>query len=168
MHSILAAVALATVAMAQNPTPITTDSVPSNPATRFLTETNSLGVVTGQPSVVTSEPSAVTSQPAPIVIPAGLSAPVVPLSYIPSSSAVAYGSSSVVPVASSGTASGTASGTSTGTATGTATTGSTGMSAGSASSTRTSSVPTGAAAAMAAAGPVGLSLVAGAAFAMLI
>ena len=38
----------------------------TNPFTSFLTETNSLGVVTGQPSVVTSQPAVVTSQPAAI------------------------------------------------------------------------------------------------------
>jgi hypothetical protein len=50
----------------------------SNPATKYLTETNSDGIVTGMPSnagtatVVTGEP-AVTSQPPVATIPAGIS-----------------------------------------------------------------------------------------------
>ncbi|KAJ5247168.1 hypothetical protein N7468_002151 [Penicillium chermesinum] len=59
-------------------------SVPPNPETQYLTETNSLGVPTGQPSVITSQPAVVTSQPAVVTsqtaaasIPAGLTAPVV-------------------------------------------------------------------------------------------
>ncbi|KAF2762062.1 hypothetical protein EJ05DRAFT_472994 [Pseudovirgaria hyperparasitica] len=39
-------------------------SVPyTNENTKYLTQTNSLGVVTGQPAVVTSQPDLVTSQP---------------------------------------------------------------------------------------------------------
>ncbi|KAJ5664353.1 hypothetical protein N7507_005084 [Penicillium longicatenatum] len=49
----------------------------SESSVNYLTETNSLGVVTGQPSVVTSQPSAATSQEAAASIPAGLTAPVV-------------------------------------------------------------------------------------------
>ncbi|KAJ5798891.1 uncharacterized protein N7503_006396 [Penicillium pulvis] len=49
----------------------------SESTVNYLTETNSLGVVTGQPSVVTSQPSAATSQEAAASIPAGLTAPVV-------------------------------------------------------------------------------------------
>jgi hypothetical protein len=58
---------LAAVAMAQVSEP---SSIPSytNPMTSFLTQTNSLGVVTGQPkpdlNVVTSQPLPVTTQPA--------------------------------------------------------------------------------------------------------
>jgi len=47
----------------------------SNTLTNFLTETNSLGVVTGQPSVVTSipdQPGAVTTQPIVASVYAGL------------------------------------------------------------------------------------------------
>jgi len=43
---------------------LTTTSPYTNAFTSYLTETNSLGVVTGQPSVITSQPSVVTSQPA--------------------------------------------------------------------------------------------------------
>jgi hypothetical protein len=47
----------------------------SNPATKYLTETNSVGVITGMPgqsTIVTGQPHAVTSQPAVATIPAGL------------------------------------------------------------------------------------------------
>lgn len=53
----------------------------SNPATKFLTKTNSDGVVTGMPSnpaatgtaLVTTQPAVVTAQPSVATIPAGLS-----------------------------------------------------------------------------------------------
>lgn len=53
-----------------------TTSIPySNDATRFLTQTNSLGVVTGQPTQpapVLTQPAAVTSLPPGDLLPAGL------------------------------------------------------------------------------------------------
>ncbi|KAJ5620008.1 Ubiquitin-conjugating enzyme E2 [Penicillium lagena] len=70
---------LSAFALAQAAT-TTTDN--GNPATQYLTETNSNGVVTGQPEVVTSQPAVVTSEPAVVTsqqpaasIPAGLSTP---------------------------------------------------------------------------------------------
>ncbi|KAJ5729186.1 uncharacterized protein N7483_003694 [Penicillium malachiteum] len=75
----LSAFALTSGAVAQG----TAESVTSvasdagNPETQYLTETNSNGVVTGQPSVITSQPAAATSQEAAASIPAGLTSPVV-------------------------------------------------------------------------------------------
>ena len=40
-----------------------------NPFTIYTTQTNSLGVITGQPSVVTSQPEVVTSQPPSATLP---------------------------------------------------------------------------------------------------
>ena len=57
---------------------ITSTYTYSNPATKFLTETNSAGVVTGlpgqsgQPEAVTSQPAVVTSQPPVATLPAAL------------------------------------------------------------------------------------------------
>jgi len=79
-----AAACFAAVALAQSSESSTSISIPpySNPNTAYLTETNSLGVITGgptpqtavtsQPSVVTSQPSVITSQPLVATIPAGL------------------------------------------------------------------------------------------------
>lgn len=46
-------------------TPSATSTVSNdNPFTSYLTQTNSLGVITGQPAVVTTQPDVVTTQPA--------------------------------------------------------------------------------------------------------
>jgi len=47
----------------------------NNPATAYLTETNSAGVITGEPgqSTIETQPAAVTSQPQVATIPAGIS-----------------------------------------------------------------------------------------------
>jgi hypothetical protein len=114
--STLLTIALATAALSQSTSTVPgitqisdgqiqapTDAIPSgpgpeiistslpydNPFTSYLTETNSLGVITGMPSVVTSQPAVVTSQP---VSPT-----------LPSYSGYAYGNSTTVGV--SGTAS---------------------------------------------------------------
>ena len=56
-------------------TTYTTTYTYSNPATKYLTETNSQGVVTGRPGsqVASGQPQPVTSQPAAALVPAGLS-----------------------------------------------------------------------------------------------
>lgn len=87
-YSIILAAAFAAAVSAQDASAsasTTSTSTPpySNPNTQYLTQTNSVGVVTGMPSVVTSQPAggvAITTQPAvvttqPILatIPAGLS-----------------------------------------------------------------------------------------------
>jgi hypothetical protein len=65
--------ALAAFVSAQD-TISTTSSVPyTNAFTTFLTQTDSLGVVTGQPSVITSQPAAATSQESAAIVPAGFS-----------------------------------------------------------------------------------------------
>lgn len=69
---------LAAAISAQDVGTNTTEStVPySNPETSYITETNSLGVITGMPTAVTTQPgqpSAVTTQPAAASIYAGLS-----------------------------------------------------------------------------------------------
>jgi hypothetical protein len=51
----------------------TTEIPYSNPATSFLTQTDSNGVITGQPSLVTSQPVPSTEQLEPASIYAGLS-----------------------------------------------------------------------------------------------
>ena len=67
---------------------IVSTSVPySNPFTSYLSQTDSMGVVTGMPSVVTSQPAAVTEQP---VSPT-----------LPSYSGYAYGNSTTVGVSAS-------------------------------------------------------------------
>ncbi|KAJ5677194.1 uncharacterized protein N7477_002827 [Penicillium maclennaniae] len=92
----------------------------------YLTETNSLGVVTGQPTVVTSQPTVVTSQPTVVTsqpavvtsqepaasIPAGLTSPVVtPVTVSGSKTLVtSSGSSSSSSSSSSGAASSTSTG----------------------------------------------------------
>lgn len=67
----------ATMVTAQETNTTSVSSVPySNPETSYTTETNSLGVITGQPTPVTTQPglpAAVTSQPAAASIYAGLS-----------------------------------------------------------------------------------------------
>jgi hypothetical protein len=74
----LASIAFAAVVSAQDSSSSTAalvSSVPySNDATTLLTQTNSLGVITGQPSqpaVVTSQPAGITTQPPVALIPAG-------------------------------------------------------------------------------------------------
>ena len=48
----------------------TTSTAPyENPFTSYTTQTDSLGVITGQPSVVTSQPEVVTSQPPSATLP---------------------------------------------------------------------------------------------------
>ncbi len=47
-----------------NPGSIAIPSSVNNPFTIYLSQTNSLGVVTGMPPLITSEPSLITSQPA--------------------------------------------------------------------------------------------------------
>lgn len=47
----------------------TTSESYENPFTIYTTQTNSLGVITGQPSVVTSQPDVVTSQPPSATLP---------------------------------------------------------------------------------------------------
>lgn len=80
---ILAAVASAqsdssSSAAASSASDVSSSSIDEHPQTTFLTQTNSLGVVTGQPTepaVVTSqptEPAGVTTQPTLATIPAGL------------------------------------------------------------------------------------------------
>ncbi|MCJ1259243.1 ADAM metallopeptidase with thrombospondin type 1, motif [Lignoscripta atroalba] len=87
--SIIFALPFAAVALAQSSTVVSvtevtdgqvqaTSTTYTNPFTSFLSQTDSLGVVTGQPSVVTSQPSvftsqpvAETSQPSVITVPAG-------------------------------------------------------------------------------------------------
>jgi len=62
--------ALAAFAVAQDSSSV---PVPSNPATQYTTQTNSMGVITGMPAVVTSQPiqpGVVTSQPLPASLPA--------------------------------------------------------------------------------------------------
>ena len=68
----LFATLLVTIVSAQSDS--TTSSIPyTNPETSFLTQTNSLGVVTGQPTAVTSEPIESTDELQPASIYAGLS-----------------------------------------------------------------------------------------------
>ena len=73
----LFATLLVTIVSAQSDSgssPPTTTSIPySNPETSFITQTDSNGVVTGQPSVVTSEPVESTDELQPASIYAGLS-----------------------------------------------------------------------------------------------
>jgi uncharacterized membrane protein YgcG len=58
--TIISAVAFAALSVAES----SVTSIPySNPATSYLTQTDSNGVITGQPSVATSMPGAVTTQP---------------------------------------------------------------------------------------------------------
>lgn len=68
-------IALAAVAFAQSDSgsAITTSAPYSNANTVYLTQTDSNGVVTGQPSVITSQPAAATSQDAAAIVPAGFS-----------------------------------------------------------------------------------------------
>ncbi|KAK3716412.1 hypothetical protein LTR37_006562 [Vermiconidia calcicola] len=69
------------VPLSSGSTTISTTVEYSNPATLYLTQTNSLGVVTGMPgastvitnpAVVTSQPAVVTTQPAVDLVPAGI------------------------------------------------------------------------------------------------
>ncbi|OXV05772.1 hypothetical protein Egran_06460 [Elaphomyces granulatus] len=137
-------------------------SIPDNPATSFLAQTNSRGVVTGQPAAVTSQPPAATSQPTQpgaASIPAGLSTAVVPINPV-SSSASGKSGSPATPV-SSGASSATGSGSS-----GSVTGNPTAASSGSGSPTNRAASSSTAAAALATVAPVGLSLgLAGAIFA---
>ncbi|KAF2431086.1 hypothetical protein EJ08DRAFT_649166 [Tothia fuscella] len=81
MHTYaIISLAFAALASAQSSASVATTSVPyENPLTEYLTQTNSLGVITGmptQPAVVTSiptQPAVVTSQPILDTIYAGLS-----------------------------------------------------------------------------------------------
>jgi hypothetical protein len=94
----------------------------SNPNTAYLTETNSLGVVTGMPSVVTSQPAgatAVTSQPLAASVYAGLTTGLntIPLGNTTatvffSGSVTSVVRSSPTPSASGGSGSGSGSGSS--------------------------------------------------------
>lgn len=68
LSSIVFAISFGALALAQAEN--TTISY-SNANTAYLTETNSLGVVTGMPTVVTSQPSVVTSQASAAEVPAG-------------------------------------------------------------------------------------------------
>ena len=71
--ALFAALLVATVS-AQSQSTTTPTSIPySNPETSFLTQTNSLGVITGQPTLVTSEPIESTAELLPASIYAGLS-----------------------------------------------------------------------------------------------
>lgn len=75
--SVILALPFALLAAAQsaNTTLSTSTYAYSNPNTQYLTQTNSLGVITGGPSVYTSQPSApavVTTQPSIGIIPAAL------------------------------------------------------------------------------------------------
>lgn len=66
-------IALAALVSAQDTN--VTSSVPySNPATTLLTQTDSNGVITGQPAqptIITSQPAGVTTQPSVALVPAG-------------------------------------------------------------------------------------------------
>ncbi|KAJ9630800.1 hypothetical protein H2203_001325 [Taxawa tesnikishii (nom. ined.)] len=122
----------------------------SNPFTSFLTQTNSLGVVTGQPAAATNvgtNPAAVTTQPAVATIPAGLPAGVTVLNYgnetsrdftvsVGSSTTVVLGGGVQTIVTSGSPASATTSGASSGSSSGSS--GSSGSASGSSSGSRTS------------------------------
>ncbi|KUM55365.1 hypothetical protein ACN42_g11928, partial [Penicillium freii] len=56
---------LSAIALANAQSSVSIETV-DNPATQYLTQTNSLGVVTGQPDAVTTQPTAVTSQVAAV------------------------------------------------------------------------------------------------------
>ncbi|KAJ5561868.1 hypothetical protein N7461_000629 [Penicillium sp. DV-2018c] len=161
--------ALSAIALAQAQS--TTESVDAHPATKYLTETNSLGVVTGQPSLFTSQAAAVTSQEPAASIPAGMTAPVVGPNATQTTLVTTTATNTVTGVTTSGTGSSktTATFTSTGTTTGTSTSTKLSSSSGAASSSSAaaSSSSTGGAA-MATAGPVGLGMFAGAAIAALL
>lgn len=79
----LVPIALAAFASAQDTN--STSSVPySNPATTLLTQTNSLGVITGQPTqpaVVTTQPAGVFTQPSVALLPAGFTSGTTTLIY---------------------------------------------------------------------------------------
>ena len=68
-------------------TSLPSDTAYTNPFASYLSQTDSMGVVTGMPSVVTSQPAAVTEQP---VSPT-----------LPSYSGYAYGNSTTVGVSAS-------------------------------------------------------------------
>jgi len=60
---IFAIMALAQSDSSATPSAVSTASY-DNPFTSYLTQTNSLGAVTGEPAVVTTQPAVVTTQPA--------------------------------------------------------------------------------------------------------
>ncbi|RVX73080.1 hypothetical protein B0A52_02206 [Exophiala mesophila] len=70
LASLTSAQSSSTTVEPETPLPTSSDAITSssgsyeNPFTIYTTQTDSLGVITGQPSVVTSQPELVTSQPA--------------------------------------------------------------------------------------------------------
>ncbi|KAJ6013453.1 hypothetical protein N7540_008044 [Penicillium herquei] len=152
----LSAFALTSGAVAQSSAEsVTSVADAGNPETQYLTETNSNGVVTGQPSVITSQPAAVTSQEAAASIPAGLTSPVVtPQTETSFSTAASETGKTSTP---SSTSSGSSDSSSTGTSSNTKSSSSTGTSS-SGSSASTTAATGGAAVTTA-----GLGVIAGAA-----
>jgi hypothetical protein len=146
------------------PTKLLEQSIDEHPATKYLTQTNSLGVVTGQPSVFTSQAAAVTSQEPAASIPAGLTSPVAGPNATQTTLSTATATNTVTGTTTSGTGTSktTATFTSTGTSTSTSTETSDSSSAASSSAAASTESSTGGAA-MATVGPVGLGMVAGAA-----
>jgi hypothetical protein len=71
--TLFTALLVATVSAQSTDTTSTTSIPYSNPLTSFLTQTDSNGVVTGQPTLVTSQPAEYTDQVSPASIYAGLS-----------------------------------------------------------------------------------------------
>jgi len=108
-----AATSLYTITVPSGTTSIVETLTYSNPATQYLTETNSAGVVTGMPkgsAVPTGVPHAVTSQPPPATIPAGLPTGTTVIYYNGTagftSFTVSVGSKSTTVLGQAGTASG--------------------------------------------------------------